>query len=71
VSTKEQRQFLAWDTNSARIQRAARLLKRREVMVICPNGHDHIVGELQEDTVIGSPCHWCKAPLTFRARGVR
>jgi hypothetical protein len=66
----DERRALAWDSNSARIQRAVKLLKRTELMLICPRGHEHIIGERQS-YLTQTLCPWCKGVLTIHARGYR
>ena len=70
MNRDEERRALAWDTNSARIQRSIKLMRRNEVMLICPNGHDHIISDGQMHLADG-PCPWCKEPLRIKAHGYR
>lgn len=33
------------------------------LLLLCENGHDHIVGIERQEHLVGTPCPWCETPM--------
>jgi hypothetical protein len=44
-------------------------LPHDNVLLICERGHEHIVGDLQVEAILPTPCPWCRTSLRIVMHG--